>query len=163
VSLTHPRFDVTRSNGRSNAQVVIDLVKDGEPGVLYSYAQIAQALEQLADRTFDVPHVRAAVIGACPRLLKEYQRALHNVRLVGYRLAFASEHSRLALFRRRRADVQLRYGLRLLQHVRWEEMDENTRRAHQGHLMVTQAIVANQHALERRMNAVEQAIDTLRK
>jgi hypothetical protein len=155
------RFTVTRTTGKSDAQVVIDLVKDGTPSTLYTYAQFAEALSKDSPREFGVVDVRRAVTAACPRLLKEYQRALHNVRLKGYRLALAREHSGLALSRRRRADVQMNRGLALLRHVRWEEMDENTRQAHQGHLMLTEALAANQQALERRMRAVEHAVAAL--
>ena len=156
-------FKITRTDGRSNAQVVIDLVKDGQPGHVYSYEEIALALAHDTDRLFPAPLLQAAVRGAAPRLLRECQRALHNVRLVGYRLALAAEHSGLASSRRRRADVQMQHGLRLLRNVRWEEMDENARQAHQGHLMLSEALAANQHALERRMRAVENAIAQLAK
>lgn len=152
------RFVVTRTTGKSNSQVVIDLVKDSEPGSVFTYEQLAAALERDSPRTFAVVDVRNAVISACPRLLKEYQRALHNVRMKGYRLAAANEHSGLAVSRRRRADVQMRRGLHLLRYVRWNEMDNNARQAHQGHLMLTEALASNQMALERRMRAVESAI-----
>jgi Arc/MetJ family transcription regulator len=142
---------------------VIDLVKDHEPGRVFTYEEFGDALSAGADKTFTVPRVRAAVVSATPRLLREQQRALHNVRLVGYRLAFAKEHSGLALMRRRRADIQTKRALHLLRHVRWEEMDENTRNAHQGHLMVTEALMANQVAQERRISAIENVIASLRK
>jgi hypothetical protein len=133
-------------------------VKDHEPGDIFTYAEIGAALEAGTDKTYPVPRVRAAVVSASPRLLKEQQRALHNVKLVGYRLAFAKEHSGLARQRQRRADVQLKRGLQLLKNVRLDEMDENARTAHMGHFMVAEALYANQLALERRMRAVEHAV-----
>lgn len=155
-------FEVTRLDGRSNSQVVIDYVKNGEPGRVYSYHELGAALSTGTDRDYGVNAVRAAVTASCARLLKEHQRALHNVRLVGYRLAHAKEHMGLALVRKRRADVQIKKGLHTLRHVRWDELDDNARRAHEGHLMITESLVANQMALDKRLRAVEQAISSLK-
>jgi hypothetical protein len=156
-------FQITRPDGRSNSQVVIDHVRDGEPGRVYTYDELGAALAEGTDHIYSVDAVRAAVTASCARLLKEHQRALHNVRLVGYRLAYAKDHMGLALIRKRRADVQIKRGLQTLRHVRWDEMDENTRRAHEGHLMITESLVANQMHIEKRLQAVEQAIVAGRK
>lgn len=159
--MTKP-FEVTRSDGRSNSQVVIDHVKDGEPGRVYTYAEIGLALSVGTDHNYEVGSVRGAVIGSATRLSKEYQRTLHNVRLIGYRLAYAKEHMRLALQRKSRADVQIKKGLHILRNVRWDEMDSNTRIAHEGTLMITESLYANQMALDKRLRAVEQAIASVK-
>lgn len=155
-------FVITRTDGRSNTQVVIDLVKAGEPGTVYTYDEFKTALEQGAVRSYTRVMVQAAVRDALARLLKEHQRALACVAGIGYKLAAAREHVGLALTRRRRADVQLRCGLRVLRNVRWNELDENARKAHEGVLMVTSAIYAQTSALERRQSAVERALHVLK-
>lgn len=155
-------FKIARVDGRSNAQVIIDCVKDGEPGRVYGYDELAAALSVGTDRTYGIESVRASVIAACPRLLRESQRTLYNVRRVGYRLSHATDHNRLGLQRTRRADVQMRRGVQILQHVRWDEMDENSRKIHEGTLMVVGAFYQQQQAMERRLSAVETAIKNLR-
>ena len=148
-------FEITRKDGRSNAQVLIDHVGDAEPGTVFAYDELERILERSRSS------VQGIVLNANHRLLKEKSRTLVNLRNRGYQLAHASEHTRIANGRRRKADVQLRKGLHVLKNVRWDEMDEESRKAHEGTLMVTQAIVSNQEALARRQDQVESAIDQL--
>ena len=156
------RFAPTREDGRSNAQVVIDLVRDGTPGTLYLYDELINALNAGSTRVYGRHDVWTVVSACTPRLLGEQSRRLRNVRLMGYQLSPASEHMTLAHRDKRRADTQLRRGLQTLRHVRWEELDDNTRRAHEGHLMLTEAIYANQMALERRVRKIEDVIQGLK-
>jgi hypothetical protein len=151
-------FEITRRDGRSNVQVILDHVRDGEPGNLYTYDALSEALGAAAQRSYSTRDVQQIVRTALARLLKEQQRRLHNVRTVGYRLAPASEHMTLARYDKRRADAQLLRGLETLRHVRWDEMEPNVRAAHEGHLILTEAIYANQIALDQRLTRVEQAI-----
>lgn len=157
----NPKFAIQRADGRSNGQVLLNLIKDGEPGRVYKYEEIAAALQEGTNREFGVPEVRQVVASSYVRLLKELAAALHNVRGVGYRLAFAKDHRELAVLRRRRADLQFKKGLHTLRHVRWDEMDENTRKAHEGHLMITEALYLQQAATEKRLKAVEDAVRNL--
>lgn len=156
-------FKVSRRDGRSNAQVLLDYVSGANPGRVYPYEELGEVLAVGTSRSFDVAAIRGVVRTALPRLLKEQQRALHNVVRVGYRLALANEHTKLAHTRQRRADNQLKMGLKILRNVRWEEMTENERQAHEGTLMVTEALYANQVALEKRQRTVEEAIAGLSK
>lgn len=155
-------FQITRVDGRSNAEVVIDLVKMGAPGEVYTYQQIADALSVGTDHAYGVSEVRTIVAGCYARLLKEQQRALHNVRRVGYRLAHANDHNRLALVRTKKADVQMRRGFETLTHVRWDEMDAEHRKVHEGTLLVVGALYQQQQAMDRRLSAVEAAIRGLK-
>ena len=143
--------------------MVIDAVKDATPGTLYTYSALAEVLQEGTEQVFDVVRVQAVVRQTQRRLLRESQRTLTNVRGDGYRLARADEHLSIALARRRRSDVQLAYGLRVLRNVRFDEMDENARRAHQGTLMITEALYAQTVALERRQATVKDAIALLSK
>jgi hypothetical protein len=161
--MTSTLFAITRKDGRSNSQVVVDYVRDSEPGRLFTYDELAAALSVGSDRGFTARDVCQAVRGALLRLLREQQRRLHNVRLVGYRLAPAIEHRRLARQDHRRADVQLRRGLETLRNVRWNELDPNARLAHEGTLMLTESLYINQLALDRRMRTIEDAIEKVKK
>lgn len=156
------RFAIARPDGRSNAQVLIDYVKDGEPGRIYTYEELSIALSHGADHTYSTQDVRAIVTTAYPRILKEHQRALHNIRGQGYRVAFAKEHTALAMTRKRRSDTQLLRGFQTLQHVRIDELDPNARMAHEGTLMIVGGLYQAQQAMDKRLRAVEDAIRSLK-
>lgn len=156
------QFANTRADGRSNVQVILDLVRDGEPGQVYPYQRFVEALNVGSNRTYAIRDAQRVIMAGHLRLLREQDRALHNLRGVGYRLAQAKEHMGLALTHKHRADNQLNRGLHLLRHVRWDELDENSRKAHQGTLLLTETLWANQQALEKRLRAVEDAIRTLK-
>ena len=154
-------FTPQRESGQSNAQVLIDFVRDGAPGQIYEVAHLLAALDVGAEKAHTTSDLVRAVSTTNKRLLKEYQRRLHSVRGRGYRLACASEHLTLASSDRRRADTQLKKGLATLRHVRWDELPEEARKAHEGHLMVTEAIYQAQASQERRLRKVEAAIASL--
>ena len=151
-------FVITRNDGKSNSQVVLDLVKGEPPGTVFSYKAIAAELAKGTGTAYDNAAVAGVVRNMMSRLLKEQQRALHNVRGIGYRLAPAREHMSLAHTRKRRADVQMKHGLDTLRHVRWEELDEATKAAHEGTLLIVSALYENQVALERRQTAIEETL-----
>lgn len=155
------RFTIARADGRSNQQVILDLVRDGEPGRVYSYIELGAALADGSDHSYAVASVQGIVRQAKGRLSQEQQRVLRNVSGVGYKLAHANEHATLALDKNRRADVQLRRGLDILRHVRFEEMDPVHRQAHEGQLMVQAALYQNQQALWKRQHNVEKALSKL--
>lgn len=154
-------FAIAREDGRSNVQVVLDVVKGREPGRVFTYEELAAELQQGTQRKFDRTAVTGVVRQSGARLSKEQQRALQNLRGVGYRLAHANDHRTLAHSRHRRSEAQLRRGLTVLKHVRWDEMDPNIRQAHLGMLMITEAVCANVAALTKRQSAVEGAIARL--
>lgn len=156
------RFEVTRSDGRSNTQVLIDFVKDRPAGTVFSYEELCVELSKNATRQYEQRDLGGIVSRALPRLLKEAARALHNVRNVGYRMAPAAYHVTLANDRQTRADKQMLRGMQTLQNVRWDEMDANQKLAHEGQLMITGALYRQMKALERRTSAVEDAIKRAR-
>jgi len=155
------RFAIRREDGRSNSQVVIDLVKEATPGTIFAYEKIADALSDGTDRQFDVPAVRYSVLGAVSMLEKLHKRTLLNVRSIGYKLARAEEHMLIAGVRSDRANRQLRKGLSTLTHVKWDEMDDNTRRAHEGQLLIMSAFYQQNVAMDRRMRKMEETIKAL--
>lgn len=154
-------FEITRTDGRSNQQVVIDYVAGKSPGDVFTFEELQEELARRSEREYDRAAVCAAVNQANRRLLREFQRCLHNVRGRGYRLAPAKEHIVLAAGDRRRAHRSQLKGLEKLRNVRWDEMDENARNATQGTLMLMEAFAGNQRALESRVARVEEAIRNL--
>lgn len=154
-------FQITRTDGRSNGQVLIDYLRDGEPGRVYPYPELMDALSAGANRAFDASAVRGIVAAIYPRLLKEQERALHSVRGVGYRLAYAREHAGLTRQRFHRSDVQAMRGLQTLRHVRWEELSSTERALTEGFLMLAENQHAQSRAFDRRLRAVENAIKAI--
>lgn len=148
----------SRFDGRSDSDVIIDLVKRSNPCDIFTYDQLAEELEAGTNRTFDRQAIQKIASKSLLRLSKETSRALQAVKNVGYQIAEANQHGRLATERRRKSNRQLTKGLAILKHVRWEEMDENQRQAHQGQLMVLDAIVTQQQSMEQRMRRIEDAI-----
>lgn len=156
------KFKITRKDGRSNAQVILDYVKDKPAGAEFKYEDLQVALSDGSNHSYTVVEVQAVAAKLYPRLLKEQSRALHNVRNIGYRLAPAGYHVVLANDRKSKADKQMLRGVQTLQNVRWEEMDVNQRQAHEGQLLVVGALYSQMKALERRQSAIEDAIQKVR-
>lgn len=153
------RFATRRRDGRSDVQVLSDLVQTAAPGDVFTYDALCRALaDGCEDRTVTVQTVRSAVRRLYSRLLKNQARTLQSVPTVGYRVAAAADHQMLAKGRQRRADAQLRRGVQVLEHVRWDEMDANARAAHEGTLLLMSALYQNQRALDRRQRRVEDAL-----
>lgn len=152
------KFKITRADGRSNVEVMLDYVKGKDAGTVFTYEELAGALSADSNHVYKTTDVQSLAVKAYPRLLKEQARALHNVRGVGYRLAPAGFHVALANVRQSKADRQMLRGVQTLQHVRWDEMDENQRAAHEGQLMISSALYNQMKALERRQSLVEEAV-----
>jgi hypothetical protein len=151
-------FTIARADGRSNAQVIIDLVKDDEPGAIYRYDRLIEVLSSGMKRVYDLRSVQGIVRNSRPRLLRELQRALRNLPGTGYRLVHANEQRSVAMIHTRKSDVQQKTAVQLLQNVRWDEMDANNRQAHQGVLMIVSAIYSQQKGFEKRLRAIEDVI-----
>lgn len=155
------KFAVRRSDGRSNTQVVIDLVKDSQPGSLFEYDILAESLSHGTDTTYDRAAVQGIVLRAIRTLQRLYQRTLKNERHVGYRVAHAHEHMDLATWRNEKAERQMKMGLLLLTDVRRDEMTENQLKVHDGLLMIQSAMYHQMMAMERRLGRHDRAIRDL--
>lgn len=151
-------FVISRPDGRSNQQVVIDEVADKAPGTIFTFDELASVLGTGVEREFDRTTITAVVCQANRRLLREHARRLFNVRGKGYKLSHGNEHIVLASGDSRRAAKQQAKALLTLQNARWDEMDPTVREVTLAHLTLTASVIANQQALEGRMARVEDAI-----
>lgn len=161
--MTSPIKSYGREDGRTQTQVLIDAVRDKPPGSLLTYEELLGALNHGAPRLHTREDLISVATRACRRLLREHQRTLDNVRNIGYRVAPAVDHQRIAQTRKRKADRQLSVGVETLRNVRWDELDPESRKAHEGALLVMSALWEQQRALERRQNAVEELLAAFRK
>lgn len=151
-------FHIRRDDGRSNQDVIIDYVKDGLPGSIYTYNELIDALNEGSPTVHDRRSLYGIVISSTHRLLEDHQRTLKNIRGTGYQLAHASDHSRLAVERKHRADTQVKRGLDLLRNVRWDELNPNQRTLHESQLLIISGLYEQQQAFDRRLSKIESAI-----
>lgn len=155
-------FEIGRLNGKSDAEILLEVVNSASPGEVLTYGRLAEALGQDSPRQYAIRDVQGSVNRAERKLAVHASRALVNVRRVGYKLALAEEHQKIAGRKRERSTKLLKRGLTVLQNVRWEEMDANQRQAHEGALMVVSALHQAVQGIESRLAAVESAIERSR-
>lgn len=152
------QIKISRINGKSNSEVLVEHVSGAQPDTEFSYDDLRGALEKDTIQKYSNQMVCAVVRIANRQLLRLHQRELRNVRNAGFRLVPAKEHMALATIRHDKADKQIARALLTLRHVRWHELDENTRRAHEGQLMLTSAIYAETRALRKRQAEHERMV-----
>lgn len=155
-------FRTSRSDGRSDARVVLDLASSAPPSTVFSYTQLTAALAQglPVGTPISRQRVGSAVRRANSALLNQHQRVLNVVMNSGYRVAMAVEHRTLAVRREVSADRQLRKGLLLLKNVHFEEMDDANRNAHMAHLQISQALYSQMRGFAQRQARQDEAIAT---
>lgn len=154
-------FVQRRTSGHSDAVIVCRLVSSRQPGDVITHDELRNALAEDYGGDVSDSKVRSACRRGGLRLLREQARALHAVPGVGYRIAPAADHRVLSRGRQRRADAQLKRGLALLKHVRWDEMSDNDRKAHEAQLVIMSGLYENQQAFERRLQRAESAIQRI--
>ena len=66
------------------------------------------------------------------------------------------------MIKQTKADRQLRRGVELLQDVRWDELDENNRKAHEGTLLLMSAMYEQTRALSKRVNRIDEVLQLIR-
>lgn len=150
-------FEASRADGRSDRQVIFDVVHDKDPDELFTYTQLRTALLAGLPEGMDVTRQRVcqAVRTANKTLLKERNRYLRVVRNRGYRMITAQEHLPVAIDTKGRAHRLLRRGEELLKNVKWDELDENQRKLHEGQLMLMSGFVHILSNHDRRIRVME--------
>lgn len=154
-------IQTTRADGRTNTEVILELVNGVEAGETFSYGQLAAALSAGSARHWDRRAVQGAVRVASRRLLKQEARTLYPVRGVGYRLSRGSEHHGLALRREHRASVQMRQSVDLLTHANHSEMSASERSIHEAHLTITAALWTQMRRVTQKQKQQDDAISSL--
>lgn len=155
-------FESTRSDGRSDRQVICDLVGDNPPETLFDYDVLIAALAVGVDAEIDRRRIYRAITNANKTLLREKRLYLAVVANVGYRILRADEHLPVAIDRKNSAVLKLRQGMDLLRHARIEELPEAQRVLHEGQLMIMSGLYEAMRDSHRRHDKQEQVIDELR-
>lgn len=154
-------FQPSRSDGRSDRQVIVDLAWNAEPDTVFTYDELLGALQEGTDREIGFSHVYAAIGAANKTLLTEQKRYLGVVRGIGYRVIHAAEQLGVALVKKDRAQNHLKRGIELLRHARLEELDEAQRTLHEGQLMILAGFHQAIQESERRHNRADELIQGL--
>lgn len=155
-------FQPSRADGRSDRQVVYELVADADPATTFPYETLIDALSEGLDEEVDRRRVYRAVTNANRTLLQEKQRYLTVVKNVGYRVLLAEEHLPQAIDKKHRAVSKLKQGMDLLRHAKIDELTEAQRLLHQGQLMIISGLYDAVRESHRRHNRQEQVIEELR-
>lgn len=159
--MTVALFQPSRDDGRSDRQVIFELVRGAEPDTMFPYAQLTAALQRGTTRSIAPTTVGMACRLASRTLERECQRTLSVVRTVGYRVVRANEHLTLALDRKDRAEGLIKRGVELLEHTRLDELDEPHRTLHQGQMMIMGGFYEALRSTRRRQDAQDRVIEHL--
>lgn len=154
-------FRNRRASGRSNQQVIVELVRGQQPGTVFTYSQLVAALSEECDRVFTRQDVQQIVRLAKFRLLREYKRTLANVPNVGYQLAHAKEHLGIANGHTKRGQRQLRKALTTLENARLDEMTTQERDLHTAQCAINSALYHAQRTITSKQYRQDALIATL--
>jgi hypothetical protein len=161
MTATMKRFQPTRRDGRSDRQVVYELMQDAEPGVVFAHDVIADALQSGVADPITPERASAAARAANRLLLRERRRTMLAVRGIGYRILAACEHVGASLSRRERAESQVRAGLSILRECRLDELSETQRKLHEGQLLVMSGVYDAVRYTNARVDRHEKALRAL--
>ncbi len=151
-------FVPSRSNGRSDRQVIYDLLQDAEPESLFTYDALERVLSEGLTEPVSRDRIYRAASAGNRTLLKSKQRCLRVVRGTGYRVARADEHLEVARTFETSAQRKIRRGLDVLRDTRIDELTPTQRSIHEGHLLITAGLYQAVQAVSRRQDQQEQVI-----
>ncbi len=149
---TKKTFRIGRADGRNNAQVVVDFVRNSgmAPGTQFTYEELAAELSKGSPREFERKDVQQVVNKANRRLLNEYQRCLVVVTNVGYSVAPARDHLGIAGGKNKKGQRQFSLACEVLQNVRRDEMTDQERIVHDAQTQINLMLYAEQKRILRK-------------
>lgn len=154
-------FKASRADGRSDRRVIYDLAENAEPGTVFTYTELLEALQEGTDREITRSHVYAAIGSANKNLLDEQKRYLGVVVGTGYRVIRADEQLGAALVKKDRANGYLKRGIDLLRNARLDELDTAQRTLHEGQLMIMAGLHQAIQESDRRHRRADELIQGL--
>lgn len=142
---------IARKDGKSKAEVLVDLVKDSPPDTVFSYDQFAAALDEGSEAIHDRKTVQQVVAKTNRKLLARHQRCLRVIENVGYRVAHAREHIEIADLRTSKGRKQFKWALQTLENARLDEMTESQRAIHLAQLQINHQLHDEQNRIRRQL------------
>ncbi len=157
-----PLYKSNRQDGRSDIDLLRDLIVEPIPGVVYPFEAISEALSYGLAQPVTKNRMYSAIAQFNRVLLPETKRILRSIRGVGYAVAYASDHAELSTARRRKAERQLEKGYQTIMHVRTAELTPAERSLRDGMLTMMSGIYRMVKNGEARHDRTEALIDQLR-
>lgn len=156
-------FPPSRSDGRSDARVILELVRDATPQAVYTYDELETALRAglPAETRVERDRIYQAVAAANRTLLRHHHRNLGVVRGLGYRVMLPEDHAPAAMCRYRRGENQVQAGLAILKGVDWDGLTPEARRVHEGTLLVVAGVAQALRHATRDVRRIDSLVDTL--
>lgn len=155
------QFQPSRADGRTDAEVVYDLVEKATPNDEFPYEAIIEVLQDGVDYPITRKHVHNSVRRANVLLLESRSRSLQVVRNMGYRVIRAQEHMQYAKRHEKRAERQVSSALRLIKHTKMSELPEASRRLHEQQYIALDGLHSMFRATNRRQERTEQQFESL--
>lgn len=155
------RFNPVREDGRTDAEVIYELVQDAVPNDEFPYEALIEVLQDGTDRDVTRKHVHLVIRRVNILLLETRSRALQVVKNYGYRVVQASEQMGLAQRHEYKAANQVSAALRLIKHTILSELSEEQRKAHQEYHLRLDAIDTSMAQLRRRQSNTERILQNL--
>lgn len=154
-------FEPSRSDGRSDKEVVFGLVAEAEPDTVFTYDELIDELGK--GLALKPPKHRAymAVSQANKRLLVDRKKMLRVIRNVGYRMIRADEHHLVAASRKQRAQRQIKTAISVLENTELGELPAAQRSLHQLQLMAIQHVWTAMKTTQKKQAMQEQVINEL--
>lgn len=141
------RFLSSRVDGKSHQEVIVNHVRDHQPGKVFTYDDLAAVLAIGVDRTFSRADVQQIVRLAKMQLLREHKRTLACIPNVGYQLAHARHHRGIADSHTRRGCRQMKRALVTLENARLDEMTPVEREQHIAQCEINQRLYQEQRRI----------------
>lgn len=160
--MTEP-FKATRASGLSDRTILIELVKNGSPGDVFTFDELIAKFEEDTERTVTRGNVSSIVSAAKKRLLTDCERVLISVRKVGYRIGEAREHMKVSTLQKEKGKRQISSAWDTLEHVRRNEMTKDEMAKHSEQMVRTGELLVVLEQHESRLNKIEKVLIEARK
>lgn len=160
-----PFNKTSRKDGRSDGQVVFDLVLNMKPNDILTYETLLEELQKDVDTDvieFDRNRVYGAIRGANKKLLKKESRYLAVVRGQGYKLITAEEHLGVALSKKNTAQKYMKTGVEILQHTVMDELSPTHKIAHEQTMLLMKGLYQKIKHHDQRIGETETLLDRMR-
>lgn len=151
-------FKTSRHNGRTNADVIYELVFGKAPSTVFRYKELLEALNSGTDTQYDRQALSSIIARVNKRLLQSSQRTMRVVRGVGYRIAEAKEHAEIASLHKRSGDRKYRKAVQTINQCRTDEMTPAEKERYDAMVTVMNAHTNKIDGHERRLRRLEEAL-----
>lgn len=158
-----PFNKTSRKDGRSDGQVVFDLVLNMKPNDILTYETLLEELQKDIDTVeFDRNRVYGAVKSANKKLLKKQSRYLAVIRGQGYKLITADEHLGVALNKKQTAQKYMKTGVEILEYTQFEELSPSHRIVHEQQMILMKGLYHKIKHHDQRIGETENLLDKMR-